>query len=198
MTGVRHASRGLTLIELGLVLAVLGVLVTLAVPGFRDFILTQRLKSVQAELLTDLQYARSEAASRGQAVTFRVYPGSATTPLSCYIIFVDTAARPSTACDCTRPEGSRCTGATATEIRTVLVPASLGLRLTIPPVFQSAVAFDPLNSSILLSPSNMMRGDEYRVLASIDSARALQTSVSRAGRASGCVPAGSTMGGPAC
>jgi Tfp pilus assembly protein FimT len=198
VNGMRRSSRGLTLIELGLALAVVGVLLTLAIPSFRDFILVQRLKGVQAELVTDLAFARSEAASRGQAVTFRLSEVSAAAPLSCYIIFTDTAAVPSTACDCQRPEGARCTGTTATEIRTVGVAQSSGVRLSIPRFFQRQVAFDPANGSILLAPSNTLRGDAYAVLASIDDARSLRTDVSRAGRASACVPAGSTIGGPPC
>lgn len=187
-----------TLVEMMIVIVVVGVLLMLAAPGFRDFILTQRLKGVQAELVTDLSFARSEAASRGQAVNFRLSVVSATAPLSCYVIFTDTAARPSTACDCQRPEGSRCTSATANEIRSVLVPASSGVQLSIPVSYQREVAFDPLNGSILLSPSNMLRGDEYSVMASIDDTRRLQTKVSRAGRTTTCVPAGSTWAGLPC
>lgn len=52
---------GLTLIELMITIAVVGVLLALAAPSFYEFMLVQRLKGVNAELVTDLQLARSEA-----------------------------------------------------------------------------------------------------------------------------------------
>lgn len=61
---------GFTLIEALVVLMVLGVLLALAVPSFRDFIETQRLKSAANEMLGDMAYARSEALARqGDAVS---------------------------------------------------------------------------------------------------------------------------------
>ncbi len=58
------ASRGLTLIETMVVIAVLGILLALAAPSFRDFIATQRLKGAANELVSDMVYARSEALAR--------------------------------------------------------------------------------------------------------------------------------------
>ena len=66
--------RAFTLVELMIAIAVVGVLLMLAAPGFRDFILMQRLKSVSAQLATDLQYARSQPAISGQAVSDRDMP----------------------------------------------------------------------------------------------------------------------------
>ncbi|MBL0296209.1 MAG: hypothetical protein IPQ21_03190 [Betaproteobacteria bacterium] len=59
-----HA-RPLTLVELMVVVAVVAIVLTLAAPSFRDFILLQRLKGINAQLVTDLQFARSEAVARG-------------------------------------------------------------------------------------------------------------------------------------
>ena len=66
--------RGFTLIELMVVVAVLGTLVMLVAPSFRDMILMQRLRGINAQVTTDMQFARSEAVSRGR--TARVVLGS--------------------------------------------------------------------------------------------------------------------------
>lgn len=55
---------GVTLIEAMVVVAVLGVLLALAAPSFRNFIAAQQLKGAGNELLTDMVYARSEALAR--------------------------------------------------------------------------------------------------------------------------------------
>lgn len=55
---------GVTLIEAMVVVAVLGVLLALAAPSFRNFIAAQQLKGAGNELLTDMVYAHSEALAR--------------------------------------------------------------------------------------------------------------------------------------
>lgn len=193
-----RSQRAFTLIELMIAIAVLGVLLTLAAPSFRDFMLTQRLKSVSAQLVTDLQFARSEAASRGQAVSVRTLPAVGGRPMSCYIFFTDTAKVPSNACDCREAEGSRCTASTAREIRSVILPSTLGVRLSTPVDQPDHVAFDPINGSIQTAVSNIAVGEPFVITAAIDGSRSLRTRISRAGRTSTCVPAGSTMSGSPC
>lgn len=58
------SQNGLTLIETMVVVAVLGVLLALAAPSFRNFIATQQLKGAANELMTDMVFARSEALAR--------------------------------------------------------------------------------------------------------------------------------------
>ncbi len=55
-------SNGLTLIELMIVLSVLATLIVLTAPSFKRMIDVQRLRSINSALVTDLQFARSEAA----------------------------------------------------------------------------------------------------------------------------------------
>ena len=63
----KHA--GFTLIELLVVLALLAILLALAVPNFRTLVQNTRATSQANELLTMLQYARSEALKRGRPVS---------------------------------------------------------------------------------------------------------------------------------
>lgn len=192
-------ARGLTLVELMIVVAVVGVIAVLAAPSFRDFILLQRLKGIHAQLMTDLQFARSEAASRGQAVNLRVSTPTAANPSSCYIFFTDTSATPSDACNCHQPEATRCSNATSREIRTVAHASSRGVSLSFRAGQRDSVAFDPVNGSILTFPSNIPRGNEFEIDTAIDgSTRRLRIVLSRAGRPTSCVPAGSAMSGTPC
>jgi len=83
---------GVTLIELMITLVVAGVLLAIAIPSFQSFMISNTLNSVSTDLFGSLNYARSEAVTRGDSVT--VCPSS--TGSTCggswsggWIIFVD-------------------------------------------------------------------------------------------------------------
>ena len=65
---IRH-SPGFTVIELLIVVAIVGILATLAAPNMRDIIVRMRLKTAASDLHTSLMYARSEAIKRNGAIT---------------------------------------------------------------------------------------------------------------------------------
>ena len=195
-------SSGLTLVELMVALAVAAVLLVLAAPSFRDLILMQRLKSVHAQLVTDLQYARSEAVSSGAVVNVRVQPQILGSPHTCYIIFhhffrdyLTNGA--SSSCDCHEPAISRCSSPNTRELRTVLVPLDGGVILINAPVGQTtqAVAFDPKTGGMVLRENELGAGtgQPFTVTAAIDPARSLSAVVATSGRPRICRPAGSTL-----
>ncbi|MEP7243382.1 MAG: GspH/FimT family pseudopilin [Gammaproteobacteria bacterium] len=64
----RH-HKGFTLIELMTALTVLGVLLAMAVPSFREFTRSNRVTAAQNDLVTAFTLARSEALKRGTPVT---------------------------------------------------------------------------------------------------------------------------------
>ncbi|MBI5041481.1 MAG: GspH/FimT family pseudopilin [Gammaproteobacteria bacterium] len=66
----RHT--GFTLIELIVTMAVAAILITLAVPNFRDFLLNNRLTGTANEFIAAANLARSEAIKRGRNATLCV------------------------------------------------------------------------------------------------------------------------------
>lgn len=62
-------SRGFTLIELMIVLALLAIVAFIAVPNFTDFIERNRIQTQAQELQAFLLYARGEAVSRNTSIT---------------------------------------------------------------------------------------------------------------------------------
>lgn len=62
-------SRGFTLIELIVVIAVVAILLGLGVPSFREQLARRALEGAATELSSDLQYARSQAVSSNAATT---------------------------------------------------------------------------------------------------------------------------------
>lgn len=68
----RCDQRGVTLIELMIVLAIAAIILALAVPNFREFVARNRLDGAAQDLMATLQLARSEATRRGEQVTLRL------------------------------------------------------------------------------------------------------------------------------
>jgi len=200
-------AKGFTLVELLIAVAVLAVIATLAAPSFRDLILMQRMKAIHAQLVTDLQYARSEAVSSGAVVNVRVQPAFSGVPNSCYIIFQDFARNylldgPSAACNCRLAVGSRCPPAIGfRELRTVEVPGNSGVLLALPAgQTREEVAFDPKTGGMMLRANELGlgTGTAFMTTVAIDEARSLSAVVGVSGRPRICRPSGSTLPDPVC
>jgi type IV fimbrial biogenesis protein FimT len=185
--------RGFTLVELMMVIALVAVLLALAAPSFYGLILTQRLKSVTAQLETDLQFARSEAAGRNVPVQVRFSRNAST---SCYVVFTGAEGQ----CNCTNPPATPVCPATATvkEIRTVEVPTSLGVSVIANPTVDE-FGFDPATGAIRLAASDAIidPAAPFVIDSAIDSTRTLRVVVKMSGRPGMCAPAGSTVTGVA-
>lgn len=73
-TPPRPGQAGFTLIELLVVLTVLGIMMGIAIPSFRNFIASQRIKSAATELMTTALMARSEAIKRNVSTGVTITP----------------------------------------------------------------------------------------------------------------------------
>jgi type IV fimbrial biogenesis protein FimT len=194
-------SRGLTLPELLVALAVLAIVIAVAVPSFRSLIEVQRLRSINSQLVTDLQFARNEAATRG--VPLRVIFDS-NADATCYSLYTSagTGLLPANnlSCNCLAGPGNACTGIAGTvEVKSVLIPRSLGVivRAT---SGMSAFAFDPATGGLLTIPQDQpsLPLDLFRTEARIDLPRRLVNLLNQSGRPTVCSPAGTTMGETPC
>jgi type IV fimbrial biogenesis protein FimT len=176
-------------VELMVVLAVLAVVALLAVPSFNDFLLLQRLKGIGAQLTTDLQFGRSEAVSRNTPMRFIFGQDSTRT---CYTLFtVQPGSSTGVRCSCLSGVGSACSGLTATEVRTVVVPRSSGVTVLAVDA-DPAFGIDNVSGGLLSIPTDLLPGPlaAFTIETAIDDNRKLRTVIGRAGRVTVCSVAG--------
>lgn len=192
------STAGLTLLELIIVLAVMAVIVSLAAPSFAEMIQMQRLRGINAQLVTDLQFARSEAVSRGRIA--RVNFGEDTTQ-TCYVIYTATG-NGIPRCDCTRPPGTACQpgGSSAQEIRTVGVPRNGGVSLTWPSSQNSAFGYSHITGGLVAIPTDSSTAvlAQVQIESRLDDDRRLRNVVLQTGRPSVCAPNPQRMQVSAC
>jgi type IV fimbrial biogenesis protein FimT len=66
----RHTSRGMTLVELMVVVTLIGIMLMLAVPGIGNWIANSRVRSVAEDVQNGLRMAQAEAVNRNRQVAF--------------------------------------------------------------------------------------------------------------------------------
>lgn len=76
----RDPVAGFSLLEMLVVLSLLGIILTIALPSYSHYASNQRALSVAHTLASDLQVAEQEAVTRRAAVTVRVSPADAACP----------------------------------------------------------------------------------------------------------------------
>lgn len=185
---------GFTLIEMIVVVAIVVIVLTLSVPSFRRFTDAQRVSSINATLVTDLQFARAEAAARGERVRMTFRTNAA---LTCYTIY--TYSSNGSACDCRQPTPCAAAGAGFTEIRTNRIPYDHGVYVY-PGQSTLEFAFEPLSGGLYTIPKDVawVPLQSFTVRTFIDAARELRTVVGQSGRPIVCAPPGSQMRESAC
>jgi type IV fimbrial biogenesis protein FimT len=198
--GLRCRPRGLTLIEVMVVVAVAAVILTLTAPSLRDFMARQRVAAVNAELLTDLQFARSEAIARNRSVyvTFRTDHDA----LTCYT--VHTRGTVGT-CDCRSPVGTACPAISGLiEIKTVQVQRSTTVALAPPDLPANWLRFSTQRGMAEWRDHQETHADyvadwiDFPVGVESSRSGKLRTQVNISGRPQVCSPDSSIRGVAAC
>jgi len=195
MMNARRRSRAFSLVELMVVIAVLAVTLTLAAGPFRDYILLQRLRSVQSQLVTDLAYARSEAISRDTFVQMRVQTSSNGT---CYIVYSRPDSGIGSPCDCTAGAGSRC-GSDRSEVKSVFLPSSESISIGVPSGQSALLTISPRTGGVNMdSGMEFLAFTDYVVETQIDQQRRFRTKMTPQGRVQVCSPDVTIVGGTQC
>ena len=201
----RMHARGLTLVELLVVIGLVGILIGLAAPSMRDLISVKRVQGTNDELITDLQYARVEAARRNHDVRVGF---KATDSLSCYVLYVEPEALPvetpelvnggDSGCDCSRSGADVCQGPGREEIKTVKLPRSSGVALGVTSEDGPIISFGRNSGApVALAPGRAAPG-RFDVMVTGTARGKLRTSVNATGRPSVCTPDASVSGVPPC
>jgi prepilin-type N-terminal cleavage/methylation domain-containing protein len=192
---------GFTLIEVLVVAAVIGIILVLAAPSFRDLIEMRRLRGTHAQVVTDVQFARSEAVSRQQRVVMRIGVRSASPAGTCYVIYTCNRTNvDQCTCQCGNGAGNACSpsGPDWAEIRTVEVPTSTGLTVT--PQFDNStvpelrIGFDPRSGgNVYYVDESGVTNNSSNSTGNVDTSltrltRTLRTKVNLSGRPSECSP----------
>jgi len=186
--------RGVTLVELLVVLVVLGVLLSLALPSLADLLNRRRVQMLADQLTTDFAYARSESGIALESVSLRFLNDASQ---SCYsLLYFGTVG----GCDCTRGAGNACINVIGPgytnfkEIRTTQVLRTSGVTL------ETSGRWDPRfpNRVRFLYPQMTHTVPDFAVTVIGDRGFTLKVQLNAMGRASQCTPDGSMPGVPAC
>lgn len=183
-----------TLIEAMIVIALVAIVVSLAGPSFRDYILMQRLRSTQTQLVTDLNYARSESVSRSVVVQVRFETAA---DQSCYIIYTRNDSGTTAPCTCTAEP--RCP-ITSAEVKTVRALVSEGVGYWQSATQTNYLTISPRTGAPDAPPlSEGVPSPDFTVEARlIDASRRLRVAMSSGGRVQVCSPSATVSGAPAC
>lgn len=188
---------GFTLIELMVVLAVAALLVVLAAPSFQDMIVMQRLRGINAQLVTDLQFARSEAVAQGRVVRVNLGFDSAQT---CYVIYTAAGNDGAGRCECVRGVGAACTAPNSHEIRTVVAPRSGQVNIEWPAPQDTGFGYDPTTGGLISIPSDDASAalGAVQIDVRVDDDRRLRDKINQTGRPTVCAPNAARMQVQAC
>jgi type IV fimbrial biogenesis protein FimT len=165
---MRRRTRGLTLLELLVALAIVAVMTTLALPSFGSIVARHRLKAAAEQLSADLGELRLMAAQRGQPLHLDLQPGAQW----CYALATVSG------CDCRVPQSC--------QLKTVRAADHPGVTL----LAGGGMLVDARNVGPL-------QGSGQALLQGSEGAQ-LRVGLTPLGRPKVCAPGGAVQGYPGC
>jgi len=117
-----RSCRGWTLIEQLVVLTILGLSVSLALPSFGDYLMRRRMEGTSQQLVADLQELRSRTVAAGQPLRLRF---QSDTRAACYLIHTGEAD----SCSCLIADAASACRSDSQILRSTSIPIASGLRL---------------------------------------------------------------------
>jgi len=170
---------GFTLIELMVVIAVLAIIATVAVPGMGNFLDSNKLRGATSQLYADLQYARSESIKQNSNISISLSSNGGTS--WCYGISTNAS------CDCTVTDPADANACTLPQSGTNILKTGYssdfnGVRIISPSGTNQIIAtFDPVRGIATAAGSVVF-----------ESHNNLEThvTVSVLGKVSACTPSG--------
>ena len=175
---MHRARRGVSTLEILTTLTLLGLAATAAVSGFGTYLQESEAKGLAGEVASDLQFIRTEAVSRNEAVrlTFSALPGGG----SCYILHTG----PQDACTCGAAGPAVCSGRPSIKTVRIASPGRVQLAANVP--------------SILYDPRHGTASPAGTVFITTSDGRSVRHVVSLMGRVRTCSPEGALRGYRPC
>lgn len=170
--------RGLTLIEGCVTLAIVSILAGTALPSFKDMNKKVLLDGSAGEIVTDIQFARSEAVARQQGVRVSFHAAGGA---SCLVIHTGATAD----CGCDASGVAQCTGP-AVLLKSSFVAAQSGMAVT---ANVASMRFDPVHGTVTPTGTVTVAGA---------GGPTVQHVVNILGRVRSCSPNASAKGYRAC
>lgn len=201
-------ARGLTLVEVMVGVAIVGILAAAAVPAVSDMLERRRVTAVANEVVGMFGFAKAIAAERGTDVDVDInwIPKKAPKqpePMSCMSVTVSDANR---TCYCWLPAGQPCPGGSLNGIMLrsfqLRQSSANGVTFKSPQDQDWGSGFTPGRIKITSQATSMALQDSFskgdQVIEVKGPKRALRVKVNAVGRASICSPNGDMSGFPAC
>ena len=182
---VRGRSRGLTLIELMVTVAILAIMALIALPSFQSTLSRNRLSGAAESLAQDMHLARSQAIQDGCTVTITFSPGSASS-------WSYQLTKPDSGSSCVNVSCPTTAVAGVCSLKSVSGSQYSGVSLASTNFSSNAVSFDPVRSTTTAGAS----GGEV-VLSASSTGDSLKVQLNAVGKVSICTSAGSGSY-PAC